>query len=262
MPTIELKSARCQARISLQGAQMLDASLDGQPLLWLSPLADFTPGKAIRGGIPICFPWFGKHPAGLPAHGFARNQPWTLLDQTPNTARLALDDSDATLAMWPHRFHAELQVSLADDIALSFTVENRDADPIHFSYALHSYFAVADCLQCEVAGLDGRLRREVGHVTSPHRGNVVLAEPVDAIFEQAPAALTLMDGSRRIGVAADHMRSAVVWNPGDAALGIPDIGSHWPEYVCVERGNIGSAALTLAPGDVHAASLRLTLAGG
>jgi D-hexose-6-phosphate mutarotase len=257
---IELRSSRITARVQRQGAQVLDATFEGQPLLWLSPLADFTPGKAVRGGVPICFPWFGKHPQGLPAHGFARTQDWVLLSQAADRVRLGLDDNPATLALWPHRFHAEIDIVAADGLDFTLTVENRDTAAFSFSYALHSYFAVTDSGACRVQGLDGRLRREVGHVTTPHAGDVTLHQAVDAIFEQAPGTLTLQDGTRRVQIDAAQMRSAVVWNPGVAALDIGDIGAHWPEYVCVERGNMGTAAINLAPGEVHQASMRIRIA--
>ncbi|WP_374535450.1 D-hexose-6-phosphate mutarotase [Chitinimonas taiwanensis] len=258
MSLIELVSAHGRARISPQGAQVLDAELDGRPLLWLSPLADFTPGKAVRGGVPLCFPWFGKHPQGLPAHGFARNQRWTVLEQSASQVRLALEDNAETRALWPHAFRLELTLQLDQALDFTFRVENRDALPIQFSYALHSYFAVTDLHGSLVQGLDGCLRRELAHVTMPQPGAVRLVEPIDAVFELAPAVLQLQEGPRQVLIEAESMRSAVVWNPGPAAEAVADIGVHWPEYVCVERGNIGAAAITLAAGEVHQASMRLS----
>ncbi|WP_374357009.1 D-hexose-6-phosphate mutarotase [Chitinimonas sp.] len=260
MTHIDMQSAHGQARLAVQGAQLLEADLAGSPLLWLSPLADFSPGKAVRGGVPLCFPWFGKHPEGLPAHGFARNRVWTVLEQQSDAVRLALDDDAQTRAIWPHRFHAELAVSLGEALAFRFVVENRDEQAFTFSYALHSYFRVTDLARCRVSGLDGRLRREVGHVTSPQCGDVQIGEAIDAIFEQAPADLLLQDGERRILIQADAMRSAVVWSPAAAGEAVADIGSHWRKFLCVERGNIGTAAITLRPGEVHQARMSIRLA--
>ncbi|MGQ5524292.1 D-hexose-6-phosphate mutarotase [Chitinimonas sp. PSY-7] len=258
MNTIELVSSHGRARISRQGAQVLDADLNGVPFLWLSPLASTEPGKAIRGGVPICFPWFGKHPDGLPAHGFARNQIWTLRELQPDCAVFKLCDSDETRKLWPHAFRVTLTITLDSALQFDFLVENRDSQPINFSYALHSYFAVGDVRRCQVEGLDGRLRREVGHVTTPQQGVIQLDKPIDAIFENAEAPLLLKDGDRCVHIDASLMRSAVVWNPGPAAESVSDIGSHWPEYVCVERGNVGMAGITLAAGEVHRARMRLS----
>lgn len=258
MDIIELVSEHGRARIARQGAQVLDAELGGVPLLWLSPLAAFEPGRAVRGGVPVCFPWFGKHPAGLPAHGFARNRDWTVLAQDGRHARFELCDDEAGRALWPHRFRAELAVTLEDAaLRFDFAVENRDDAPIEFTYALHSYFAVDDVRACRVEGLEGRLRREVGHVTMPQQGVVALAEPIDAVFEIAPDPLTLADGERRVLIEADGMRSAVVWNIGPDN-GQADIGPHWPRYACVERGNVGAAAVRLAAGETHRAGMRLS----
>jgi D-hexose-6-phosphate mutarotase len=257
METFELQSGRYRAQLGRHGAQLLCASCDGEPLVWLSPQAQFDEGKAIRGGVPLCFPWFGKHPDGLPAHGFARLRQWALHSMDATSASFTLDSDADTLTLWPHVFAARLAVQLHDGIELLFEVENRDVLPLRFSYALHSYFAVGGLQQCAVDGLDGRLRKEVGHVTSPQQGLVTLSGPIDAIFEQAPGKLRLVDGDRAIAIESDHMRSAVVWNPGGAGEEIADIGVGWPQFLCVERGNIGSAAIVLAPGEVHRGVMRI-----
>lgn len=257
MEFIELVSPYGRARISPQGAQVLETELAGAPLLWVSPLASFEAGKSVRGGVPVCFPWFGKHPAGLPAHGFARNQLWTVLSQTAQQAVFELSDSEASRALWPHAFRAQLSIRLDSQLHFDFSVENCDNAPFSLTYALHSYFAVGRSEACTVDGLDGRLRREVGHVTTPQQGIVHFAQPIDAIFETATHPLVLHDGGRAITIDTSNMRSAVVWNPGALAVNIADIGPHWPEYVCVERGNIGVAAITLAPGEQHVASMQL-----
>jgi glucose-6-phosphate 1-epimerase len=98
------------------------------PLVWLSPLAREqaeVPGQAVRGGVPVCFPWFGRR-HGMPAHGFARNRDWHLADRSPDRVVFTLDDDDETRALWPHRFHAELALHLDDAINFDFTVTNRD----------------------------------------------------------------------------------------------------------------------------------------
>ncbi|MDN3576363.1 D-hexose-6-phosphate mutarotase [Chitinimonas viridis] len=254
---IELISAHGRARVSRQGAQVMEAEIGGQPLLWLSPLASIEAGKPVRGGVPVCFPWFGKHPDGLPAHGFARNQDWVVQAQQADRVVLSLQDSPEGRALWPHAFRLELAISLDERLQFDLSVENLDTQPFSFSYALHSYFAVTDSRQCTVEGLSGRLRREVGHVTTPHHGTVLLDQPIDAVFETAAGTLQLLDGQREIVVGGEGMRSAVVWNPGMHAEGIADIGPHWTEYVCLERGNIGVAAVMLAPAGRHVASMWL-----
>jgi D-hexose-6-phosphate mutarotase len=261
MDLIELASASGHARISRRGAQVLDASfLPDQRLVWLSPQAPSqaaTPGVAVRGGVPVCFPWFGKHPQGLPSHGFARNRDWRVLEHATDRAVFALDDDAETLLLWPHRFHAEMTISLHDGLDFAFIVTNTDVAPFRFSYALHTYVAVDSSRECYVDGLDGRLRQEAGQVTAPQRGAVAVDNGIDAVFERAADHLVLRDGERSIAVDADGMTSAVIWNPG--ASDIPDIGDQWRDFVCVERGRIGSAAVTVDPGQSHTGSMRLRL---
>jgi glucose-6-phosphate 1-epimerase len=240
MDFVELVSAGGRARISCKGAQVCRAELGARPLLWCSPDA----GMPVRGGVPICFPWFGKHPEGLPAHGFARLRDWQLLDQAADRALFGLDDDADTLALWPHRFHAEMAISLDDVLNFTFTVTNIDAAPIRFTYALHTYFAVDSLAEATVA-------------FEQRQASVTLDDRIDAVFEDAPGRLVLRDGERRVAIDSPEMTSAVIWNPGDNDA--PDIGDQWRNFVCVERGRIGAAAVTLDPDERHASSMRLSL---
>lgn len=241
MEIIELTSDDASARVAARGAQVLDAGLRGVPLLWLSPLVldqVQNPGQAVRGGVPVCFPWFGRR-QGMLAHGFARNRDWRLAERSSDRVVFALDDDDETRALWPHRFHAELALRLDEALNFDFTVTNRDDAAFTFTYALHSYFAVTE--PDGVDGLDG------------------FTIPIDAVFERAPDRLVLRGADRRITIESRNMASAVVWNPGPND--VPDIGEEWRDFVCVERGNIGAAAVTLDPDQRHTASMRLTVAG-
>ncbi len=254
MDTVESTTASGRARLTTHGAQLLEARLGDRDLLWLSPNASFEPGSAIRGGVPICFPWFGKHPDGLPAHGFGRNREWQVLDRMTDRVVFGLDDDADTRALWPHRFHAEVAITLADDVHFAWTVRNTGDTRFTFTYALHSYFAVPDAWECAVEGLDERLRSEGDQVTT-QRGAVGFVEPIDAKFETGPEHLLLRASEHEIAVDADEMPSAVVWNPGPND--VPDIGDGWHDFVCVERGRIGAEAVTLWPGEVHQAAMRL-----
>ncbi|MBV8657648.1 MAG: D-hexose-6-phosphate mutarotase [Burkholderiales bacterium] len=255
---IELRSASGHAVVSAHGAQILKAELAGRPLLWLSPLATFDDRSAVRGGIPICFPWFGKHPDGLPAHGFARNRAWALVQQSDDRCVFELRDDADTIALWPHHFLARLTVTLSDALHIEFSVENIDSAPFTFTYALHSYLAVDQLAGVHVSGLDGRLRREVAHVTTPQAGDVTLLRATDAIFEHAPPRLTMRDGAWAAQIDSTLMESAIVWNPGEAGEAVADVGPHWGEFVCVERGCVGSAAIALQPGERHVATMQLS----
>jgi glucose-6-phosphate 1-epimerase len=253
MDRIELTSAHGRAVVTRRGAQVLETILDGYPLLWLSAHAPAA-GAPIRGGIPVCFPWFGRHPAGFPAHGFARITDWQPVEQSTDRIVYALDDTEHTRTMWPHHFHAELAVRVDDALTLDFTVDNTGAVPFRFTYALHSYLAVDALSASVVDGLDGRVRIDDGRRTTQD-GPVRLDRSIDAIFEESGDRLTLREGARRTTVDADGMTSAVIWNPGTNT--ILDLGEDWRGFVCVERGRVGAAEVALAPGERHQASMRL-----
>ncbi|WP_269532563.1 D-hexose-6-phosphate mutarotase [Chitinimonas sp. BJYL2] len=248
MDSVRLTSPHGHATLTRHGAQALDAVIDGVPLLWLSPFARPETDQVIRGGVPLCFPWFGKHPDGLPSHGFARNRHWDLIEQSASHAVFTLQDDEAGRALWPHAFLARLRIELDQALRFVFEVGNRDDHPLTFTHALHTYFPVGDCRACEVTGLDGHLRREVGHADQVQSGAVRTDRPIDALFDQAEPRLSLKTPTHTILIETRNMPSAVIWNPGKGGEQIPDIGTSWPGYLCVERGNVGSAAVTLAPG--------------
>jgi len=263
---IEIRSDAGTARISRYGAQVLDATLRGRRLLWAPPgaidaadtrdAANERSGKAVRGGVPVCFPWFGPHPDGLPQHGFARTRVWDVRDQRADRVVFELSDDEGTRALWPHAFRAELAIEIGEVLAFALTVDNTGAAAFTITYALHSYLA-APAATAFVDGLDGRARRE-GGLDSVQSGPVWTARPLDAIFPGAPPRVTLHDGAGgRIGVEADAMPSTIVWNPGPND--VADIGDGWRDFVCVERGRVGSEAVTLSPGARHTATMRLSV---
>jgi glucose-6-phosphate 1-epimerase len=272
---IELVSGDARARVCSKGAHVMDAEFGGVPLLWLSPMASLqaeTPGVAIRGGVPLCFPWFGKDPWGGPAHGFARNRDWRLADRSAGRAVFALDDDAETRELWPHPFHAELTVRLDSVLTFTFEVTNTGIDDAPFTYALHSYFAAAPAdgtaaqddhvhpgrpPGAAVHGLDGCIRTETTGGTSTQEGDIIVDGYVDAIFQQVPPSVAVSGAGSTIQVYSDDMTSAIVWNPGPNAM--PDIRDGWREFVCVERGRVGPAGVVLPPGATYAATMRLGL---
>src|SRR4051812_30136063 len=163
LDVVELVTPASTCTIALHGAQVLAfAPRDDRDWLWVSEKATFAIGKALRGGIPICFPWFGPHPdgGGRPAHGFARTRPWRLarveaLDATRVRAELELASDAETLRFYPHAFVARLAVTAGEALELAFAVENSGDGPLAFECALHSYFAVSAASAVAVGGLAG-----------------------------------------------------------------------------------------------------------
>jgi len=268
LPFIQVRNAHAEALVSVQGGQVLSYRPMGADadLLYLSEQAVYQPGKAIRGGVPVCWPWFGADPQGLgrPAHGFARTRLWSVAGTatTPEGATqitLELRDTPETRAIWPHAFRLTLAITVGATPRLALTTHNTGTAPFAITQALHSYFAVGDSAQATVSGLDGcryidKAAGAGGAVTS-QTGAVHFTAEVDRIYTGAPPVLRLDDGARprsvRIGSEGSH--TAVVWNPGVAiAAGMADLPDDgYRRFVCVETANAADDAVTVAPGAQH-----------
>ncbi|WP_410497831.1 D-hexose-6-phosphate mutarotase [Chitinibacter sp. S2-10] len=254
LPVVVVENALGTAVLALQGCHLLSfVPANGADLLWLSPLAAFTPGKAIRGGIPLCLPWFGAHPAGLPSHGFARISNW-LLESASNQAdgstllTLSLSHTPETLKLWPHEFRFEMQIEVGNTLKLTLNVDNLSDTPAPFTYAFHTYFAVEDYTLTPIQGLEdvtyintlGEVRRE------QQVGTLQLTGATDRVYLDVPEVQTIVEQQRQIKISS-QAKSAVVWNPGDHAAKIADVGEHHRQFVCVERGDVFDNALTIEP---------------
>jgi glucose-6-phosphate 1-epimerase len=266
--TLSPQGARLQT--ALQGAQLLS----WQPfraehdVLWLSSLSQLGGGKAIRGGIPICWPWFGPHATNTarPQHGYARNIDWTLdgtsASATQSTTMLSL--SHRTVAAHALSIHAEhtldatLKITVDDKHRLTLTLSswNVGRTPAPLSFALHTYFAVSDVAAISIDGLDGATYRDNTRsgAATLQSGLMRIAGETIALFDDAPMRQTIDDPGygRRIVIDRDGPGSTIVWNPGANAASMPDIpAGEVKRFVCVESGLIGSRAITLAPGQRH-----------
>ncbi|QLG87191.1 D-hexose-6-phosphate mutarotase [Chitinibacter bivalviorum] len=254
LPIVVVENQLGSASLALQGCHLLSfVPAHGNDLLWLSPLASFDPDKAIRGGIPLCLPWFGGHPAGLQSHGFARTSDWTLekASNQPDGSTLlilSLSSTTETLAMWPHAFRFEMQIEVGTELKLTLNVDNLSDTPAPFTYAFHTYFAVDDYTQCPILGLEDLTYIDtVGEVRRlPQEGTLQLTGHTDRVYLDVPEAQTIVDGARQIHIHGTA-KSAIVWNAAEHALNIADIGPAYTRYVCVERGDVFDNALTIAP---------------
>lgn len=258
-PLAVLVGPRGSCEVSLYGGQVLSYRAPGfQDALWLSPLAEFTHGKAIRGGIPVCWPWFGKAPEGMPAgtpsHGFARRALWRVsrseVDAQRTELTLILTEADATDPAWPYRYQLTLTVTLEETLTVDLQTRNLDDAPFTFGEALHTYLRVGDAREVTLvgAGQEGPLRF-VDDATH------------DVVYPQTDVVALLRDPvmGRDLALAADDASAVVVWHPAlDCGLG--DVPLEGPRhFVCVEPANphhVGGQ-ITLAPGEAHVLTLRL-----
>lgn len=270
LPMADICTPLASARVALQGAQVLAWRPDGvAPVLWLSGAAVFEAGKAVRGGIPVCWPWFGDRP-GHSAHGFVRTRLWelreTALDaQGQVCLTLGLQDDASTRAVWDHAFDLELQVTVGSTLQLTLTTHNTGLDPFPLTEALHTYFGVGDIRQTTVHGLDGThyLDKVQGFAPAQQSGPVQFAGETDRVYLNTTADCVIDDADqkRRITVAKSGSHSTVVWNPWtDRETALPDMASGgYQRMVCVETVNAGPQPVTVAPGAHHTLSTTLSV---
>ena len=241
----------------------------GSELLWLSRSARFEKGKAIRGGVPICWPWFGPDPEekGRTQHGLVRDREWTLFGTSVNgrgetVMRLGLQDSDATAALWPHAFLLEYAVTVGEGLTLELTTRNEGETPMRISQALHTYLRVDDIEKVLIEGLEGctyidKVRLEARDVQD---GPLSITAETDRIYEDVSPSCLLRDGGRSVTVSKSGSGSSVLWNPwAEKAGAMADFDDDgYRKMVCIETANAASDARTIAPGQSH--TLRQTIA--
>jgi len=275
LPFLVVETERCRARLTPYGAHLCEWTPASQTAsaIFLSPRAVFGGGRAIRGGVPVCFPWFAAHPSdpAKPSHGFARTRMWRVGDVTRGDAgdvRIVLHlVSDAeTRALWDGAFAATLTLSLGASLEMTFALENTGGAELTYEVALHTYLAVGDVAQVRVHGLERtRFVDKVDGMREKATGDEPLAftDEVDRIFLDTTAACTVDDPvlGRRIRVEKSGSPVTVVWSPGPRkGLAVSDLGDAWRGFVCVETAHCAPRPVRLAPGARHAMTARLVVA--
>ena len=274
LPFLTIDTARCAARVTPYGAQVCEWTPAGQtaPVLFLSPRALFAPGKAIRGGVPLCFPWFAAHASdpAKPAHGFARTRTWEMADvisdetgQVHVGMRLTADD--ATRTLWDAEFEASFTITFGTTLTMTLAVENVGARDVAYESALHTYLEVGDVARIRISGLEGTpFIDKVDGAREKRAGAepLALAGDTDRIFVGTTAACVVEDPvlRRRIRIEKRGSETTVVWNPGrEKGQAVTDLGDAWQRFVCVETANCGAHATRLAPGARHAITAHLAV---
>jgi glucose-6-phosphate 1-epimerase len=255
-----------QADVYLQGAHVTRWAPRGKrPVLFVSPKSLFAPGKAIRGGVPVIFPWFGTRSDRKPgpAHGFARNSEWVIEEtKLRNDGRveitLALAPNDVTRGFGYSAFHLRFRVTVGSELEMELETRNDAKESLTYEEALHTYMAVADIRQVSVSGLegtayvdktDGFKRKKMGN--EPLR----VAKETDQVHLSTKSTCVVHDPvwNRRIIVEKNGSHSTVVWNPWiDKTKGMSDMApDDWKEMICVETANAADNAVHLPPGTSH-----------
>ncbi len=257
LPRLLITTPASTAEIYLHGAHVTAFQKNGEPpLLWMSAESLFAPGKAIRGGVPVCFPWFGPK-AGAPAHGYARLTEWNLAatSAAPDgrvTVRLRLPEN---LEGVPYTGSVEFIVTVGDTLTMELQVNNHSTESVTFEEILHTYFTVGDIAAISVKGLHGV------HYLDKVGGTTLKTDEDDAIRFTAETDRVYLDTTHTVEITDPQLRrlirieksgsaSTVVWNPWVAkSKAMADFGDEeYHQMVCVESGNVGAAQTTLAPG--------------
>ncbi|WP_277053283.1 D-hexose-6-phosphate mutarotase [Zestomonas thermotolerans] len=275
-----IRTSSAELLVAQQGAQLLHYQRDGErPLLWLSEQAAFRRGHSVRGGVPVCWPWFGaleRNPQAVqalyrgsaaPAHGLVRNLDWELEEvEAKHDAvdlQFALHRPAQGLPDWPHAADLRLHIHLDERLHLSLINHNKGSQPLHISQALHSYFAIGDIHHACVRGLAGLRYIETleNWEERTQQGELNFTGETDRIYLQVPEQLCILDGAwqRRIHLHSSGSRSAVVWNPWvDKSQRLSQFAADaWQRMLCIETANVLDDALQLAPGETRSLTLSL-----
>ena len=261
---VKITGARAQGEIYLHGAHVTSWHPQGHDeVLFVSSKSRWQDGQAIRGGIPICFPWFrGKADAPkAPAHGVVRTRSWQLESIVANedgvTVTMFVGSDEQTRCWWAGEFRLVHRVTFGSELRLELTCTNTGTTPFHFEEALHTYNQVTDIAHARVLGLDGTsfLDNTDSNKQKAQAGEIAIASQTDNAFLNTESAVDLIDPGlrRRIHLEKTNSSTTVVWNPWQkGAAKMPDLGEgEWERFLCIEASNIMGSKVTLAPGQEH-----------
>jgi glucose-6-phosphate 1-epimerase len=264
LPRVQITGSAAVGEMYLHGAQVTSWKPAGNDeVLFLSTRSRWQEGQAIRGGIPICFPWFrGKSDdPKAPAHGFVRTRSWQLesiVEQESGVCvSMSLESDDETRRWWPADFRLVHRVVFGSHLTLEFICINTGKAVLRFEEALHTYNRVADIAKVRLQGLDAVhfLDNTDSNKGKIQHGNVTIASVIDRAFLETQSDVDLIDPDlqRRIRLQKANSLTTVVWNPWrEGAERLRDLGDgEWTQFVCVETSNILDASVALNPGEEH-----------
>jgi glucose-6-phosphate 1-epimerase len=271
LPRLVITAPAGEAHIYIHGAHVTHFQpAGGKPVLFLSSKSFFEPGKAIRGGVPLVFPWFGPRDGDKTAmHGIVRTRPWTVQEISRDgdnvKAVFAIASSVETRATWQHEFALRFIVTVGKSLTMDLEVKNTADVDFRFEEMTHTYVTVGDVRQCTVSGLTGSHftdKNNLGPEKRPDSENPLRFKgPTDRVYLDTPATCTLTDPvlGRKIIVEKESSRSTVVWNPwSDRISSFVDMTvEDWPKFACVESCNVWDNAITLKPSETHTMRVRL-----
>jgi len=265
MPIVQIENDLAQATIALQGAHVLGFQVKGEaPLIWMSDDAVFAPDKALRGGVPVCWPWFGPHPSDktLPAHGVARTGDWQPIASASasdgsTTVSFELLSSETTRQLCTHPLSVRLHVTVGQGLRLALETTNLGDSSFTLGQALHTYFQIGDISQVHIDGLDGceYIDKVDDGARKQQSGSVAINSETDRIYLGTSHHCDIVDPvmGRKINIDSEGSASTVVWNPWlEVARNMGDLGSDgYLTMLCVETTNTAADVIKLEAGATH-----------
>ncbi len=256
---IKVASEFCDATIFLQGAQITEFTPTGKkPLLWVSQQEDYQEGKGVRGGIPICWPWFGvSQHEGWPTHGVARTGLWRAeqVKEEENSIyiSLSLPMNQIDEKYWPHKTKLLVEFILSTSLEVRLTTTNLDNETLNFTQALHTYFPTPAIEETKVDGLQGSKYIEFGEGPFEQHDLVSFARETDMVYTQAQDTQRIITPDGIIEVSRENSRSCVLWNPWiDKSKRLSNFADdEYHVMLCLEAANVLEDSVELAPGDKH-----------
>jgi glucose-6-phosphate 1-epimerase len=266
---LDITNESASAKIALQGGHIFHyAHHNKEPLLWLSEVSDFKIGKAIRGGVPICWPWFGmsENPE-LPQHGFARTSIWKFhsseeIDDKTTEVILTLKHSKSSLELWPYHFELALHVRISDTLSMELKTKNLDEKPFKITQALHSYFQVSHISNISIEGLDKSIYYDaLTQERYQQNGDIRFNQEIDRIYQKLSETITLVDTKRQVLIENEGSSSAIIWNPWieKCARMSAMNDDAYLTMVCIESANALDDIQTIMPNQSHTLKARISI---
>jgi glucose-6-phosphate 1-epimerase len=261
---VRVTSPQAAGEIYLHGAHVTSwAPTHAGEALFVSKQTRWEDGRPIRGGVPICFPWFGPKDddAEAPAHGVVRTRAWELESIESGdgsvTVTMATTSSEDIRRFWSADFRLVHRVTFGSTLRMELIASNTGTSPMRCQEALHTYHRVGDIEHVRVRGLDGHVYRDKtdAYREQTQHGDVVFRSETDRVYLNATGTIEIEDAvlRRRTRIVKERSRTTVVWNPGiDRARALTDLrDAEWRDFVCIEPSNVAESAVELAPGQEH-----------
>jgi glucose-6-phosphate 1-epimerase len=261
---VRITSPQATGEMYLHGAHVTSwTPSGGEEVFFVSSRSHWEDGHAIRGGVPVCFPWFGDKAgdSDAPAHGFARTKAWRLesivQDGGAVTVSMFTESDESTKKWWPADFRLVHRATFGRELGLELVLTATGTAALHFEEALHAYHRVGHIEKARIQGLDGvqYLDKTERNQKKTQQGEIVIVAETDRVYLNTQDAVELKDPvlHRRTRVEKQHSRTTVVWNPWvQKARALSDLGDdEWMQMICIETSNVADFAVDLAPGQQH-----------